>query len=56
MKRALFTLAAIAAAVGMGYAKPKLHEGVKFAPSWEAAVEEAKLLNVPLVVHAHGFN
>lgn len=28
---------------------------VTFAKSWDAAVEEAKLLNVPLVVHSHGF-
>ena len=28
---------------------------VTFAKSWEAAVEEAKLLNVPIVVHSHGF-
>lgn len=28
---------------------------VRFAPSWEAAVEEAKLLNLPIVVHNHGF-
>lgn len=33
--------------------KPKAT--VEFAKSWEAAVEEAKLLNVPLVVHSHGF-
>lgn len=28
---------------------------VKYAASWESAVEEAKLLNVPIVVHSHGF-
>ena len=28
---------------------------VTFAKSWEAAIEEAKLLNVPIVVHSHGF-
>ncbi|MEQ8765642.1 MAG: hypothetical protein RL885_17090 [Planctomycetota bacterium] len=28
---------------------------VEFAPTWEAAVDEAKLLNVPIVVHSHGF-
>ena len=36
-------------------AKPKIKPTVSFAPSWEAAVEEAKLLNVPIVVHSHGF-
>ena len=30
-------------------------ESVKFAKSWEAAIEEAKTLNVPIVVHSHGF-
>jgi hypothetical protein len=28
---------------------------VKYAASWDAAVEEAKLLNLPIVVHSHGF-
>lgn len=28
---------------------------VTYATSWEAAVEEARLLNVPIVVHSHGF-
>ena len=27
----------------------------RWAPSWDAAVEEARALNVPLVVHRHGF-
>lgn len=33
--------------------KPK--PTVTFARSWDAAVEEARLLNLPLVVHSHGF-
>ena len=33
--------------------KPKLT--VTFAKSWETAVEEAKLLNLPIVIHSHGF-
>ncbi len=28
---------------------------VTFAKTWEEAVAEAKLLNVPIVVHSHGF-
>jgi hypothetical protein len=28
---------------------------VNFAKSWDDAVAEAKLLNVPIVVHSHGF-
>ncbi len=35
--------------------KPKIKDTVTFAPTWEAAVEEAKLLNVPIVLHSHGF-
>lgn len=35
--------------------KVKLKPTVNFASSWEAAVEEAKLLNVPIVLHSHGF-
>ena len=41
-------------------AKPEITDDkpkptVEFAKTWEAAVAEAKLLNVPLVVHSHGF-
>lgn len=39
--------------VDAGDKKP--HECVRFASSWEAAVEEARLLNLPIVVHSHGF-
>jgi hypothetical protein len=28
---------------------------VTFAKTWDAAVAEAKLLNLPIVVHSHGF-
>jgi hypothetical protein len=35
--------------------KVELDPQITYAPSWEAAVEEAKLLNVPIVVHSHGF-
>lgn len=48
---AVALLASVAAA---GPKKPK--ESVTYAKSWEAAVAEAKMLNVPLVVHSHGFN
>ena len=34
---------------------PEPAETVRFARTWDEAVEEAKLLNVPLVVHSHGF-
>lgn len=58
MKRTLVPGLAIALAAGLVLAggkdnKPK--PTVHFAPTWEAAVEEAKALNVPIVVHSHGF-
>ena len=36
-------------------AGPKVKPTVEFARSWDAAVAEAKMLNVPIVVHNHGF-
>ncbi len=35
--------------------KPKLKPSVTYAKTWDAAVEEAKLLKLPIVVHSHGF-
>jgi hypothetical protein len=35
--------------------KDKPKATVTFAKTWDAALEEAKLLNVPIVVHSHGF-
>lgn len=35
--------------------KVEIDPQVVYARSWDAAVEEAKLLNAPLVVHSHGF-
>ena len=50
---------AIAAAVTMGSVfaggKDEPKPSVTYAKSWEKAIEEAKLLNVPMVVHSHGF-
>jgi hypothetical protein len=40
---------------GAALAGDKIKPTVTFAKSWDAAVEEAKLLNVPIVVHSHGF-
>lgn len=37
-------------------AKPKSPSGgVRWATTWSAAVEEARTLNLPLIVHRHGF-
>ncbi len=58
------SLLAIAAAVVVAFTctvataknkKPKIKPGVNYARTWDAAVEEAKKLNVPIVVHSHGF-
>ena len=57
-----FSLLAIALIAAMGWTandavaqKQKIKPTVDFARTWEAAVEEAKLLNVPIVLHSHGF-
>jgi hypothetical protein len=60
MRIATLVLAATAVGVAltMGAAlagKDEPKPSVKFAKTWEKAVEEAKLLNVPLVIHNHGF-
>jgi hypothetical protein len=34
--------------------KPEPKDSVVLAKSWDAAIEEAKSLNVPIVVHSHG--
>lgn len=35
--------------------KAKVKPSVTWAPSWAAAIEEARALNVPMVIHRHGF-
>jgi len=49
----LAIIAATDTAVAQKKKKPKACAA--FARTWEAAVEEARLLNVPIVVHHHGF-
>lgn len=48
---ALAVVGAAALAGGKDDPKPT----VRFARTWEAAVAEAKELNLPLMVHSHGF-
>ena len=51
-------LAATALVGSVAVAKDKKHKikpSVTYAKSWDAAVKEAKELNVPIVVHSHGF-
>ena len=59
MNRTLTTIFAVAVLASASMALPKkakVKESVNYAKSWDAAVAEAKLLNIPLVVHSHGFN
>lgn len=56
MRRICTTAAVLAAIAAIGTAgKPKLKPSVTYAKTWEAAIEEAKTLNLPVVVHSHGF-
>ena len=55
MKRILTTAAVLALVAALGTAKEKVKPSVNYAKTWEQAVAEAKLLNVPIVVHSHGF-
>ncbi len=55
MKRMHSSLALLAIAALALAGKPKIKDSVNYATSWEGAVEEAKLLNLPIVVHSHGF-
>jgi hypothetical protein len=56
MKLRLLALAALLAVSSSSFAGPaEPKRSVALAKTWEAAVEEAKLLNVPIVVHSHGF-
>jgi hypothetical protein len=54
---AVAALVVIVGAAGSAVAggKPKPEPCVTLARSWDGAVEEAKLLNLPIVVHIHGF-
>lgn len=47
--------AALAGAMTVAVAKDEPKETVKFAKSWDKAVEEAKTLVVPIIIHNHGF-
>ena len=55
MKHTWITAAVLALATSLAGAKGKVKPSVDYAKTWEAAVAEAKLLNVPIVVHSHGF-
>ena len=56
MKRLTLAALLVALIAAPGIAKkPKVTESVTYAKTWDAAVAEAKMLNLPLVVHCHGF-
>lgn len=55
MNRIWMVALALALGAATGVAKPKIKPCVTFATSWEAAIEEAKLLSAPIVVHRHGW-
>ncbi len=52
---ALTALSTSAFAHPLGDKKVKPERSVVLAKSWKAAVREAKLLRLPIVVHSHGF-
>ncbi len=53
--RLSFALAAVALLAVSASAGKDVKPSVIYAKSWDAAVEEAKLLKLPIVVHSHGF-
>ena len=59
LKRSAIALALAGLVMTGGIALAKKKEqpkpSVTYAKTWDAAVEEAKTLNVPMVVHSHGF-
>jgi len=56
MKHSWMALAAVALVATVGTAgKTKVKPSVTYAKSWDAAVAEGKMLNLPLVIHSHGF-
>jgi hypothetical protein len=50
-------IAAVLACLAVAAAgKPNAPDaGVRWATTWAGAVEEARALNLPLIVHRHGF-
>ena len=54
MAAAALLVVGVAAAAIAGGDEPK--ESVTYAKSWDAAIAEAKDMNLPVVVHNHGFN
>ena len=56
MKHTWMAAVAVAVIATAGTAgKVKVKPSVTYAKSWDAAIAEAKMLNLPIVVHSHGF-
>ena len=55
MRRSLSLISAAVLLAAPAVAADKPKPTVRFARSWDQAVEEARLLNVPIVLHSHGF-
>ncbi len=62
MKRAiglcvlLLSVLFLCATAGAGKTKKiKVKATVRWAESWEAAITEARALNLPIIIHRHGF-
>ena len=57
MNRTLWIAAVLALGTAGAWAgKAKAQKpGIRWATSWEDAVETARALNVPIIVHRHGF-
>ena len=54
MKRFALISTALALLIGgAGAGKPK--QFIRWAASWEDAIMEARAINMPIVVHRHGF-
>ena len=47
--------ACLVAAAAAHAGKDEIKPTVKIPKTWEAAIAEGKLLNLPVVVHSHGF-
>ena len=55
MRRFYIAAALLCTIAGAGAAEPSIKPSVTYAASWASALQEAKVLNLPIVVHIHGF-
>ncbi len=55
MRILLIAAMLLSASVAVADKKPEPVNCVRLAKTWDAALEEAKICNVPIIVHSHGF-